>query len=408
MSATASTLGRDVRVIGLVGGAHGFSHFYQMILPPVFVLLKSEFQVSFTELGLLMTMMYAVSGTVQPVSGFLVDRFGARWILLGGLALLAGSTVGYALAGSYPVMMVLALSAGLGLSVFHPADMSILTGRVDPSRLGRAYAVHALCGNLGWAVAPPFIAGIAVLMDWRTAAAAAGAVGLAYVLVMFYWRDDLADEAAPVAGAATAAADDLATDLKLLASAPVVLCFCYFTLFAMAIVGVQSFGALSLMELHDLPFATATAALTAFLVASAVGVFVGGFAADRTPKHHLVAITGSTLASLFMFGVATVGGVALAVPALMVLSGFSLGLTTPSRDLIVRKVTPEGKTGRVFGFVYAGLDLGSLAMPVVLGWLLDRGDPKLVMVVVAVVMLVAVPTVMQVRRRSPRPAEEAA
>ena len=406
MSVATSTLGRDVKVIGLVGVAHGCSHFFQMILPPIFVILKIEFDVSFTALGLLVTLMYAASGTIQMISGFLVDRFGAKWILLAGLTICATATLAFSMAQSYEALIALAVAVGVGLSVFHPADLSILTHKVDPSRLGRAYAVHALCGNLGWAAAPPFVAGLAALTDWRTAVAAAGIVGLAYAALMLFWSKDLAGPLTVETGQDPSDGESLAADLRLLASAPVVLCFCYFTFFAMAIVGVQSFGALSLMELHGLPFGSATAMLTAFLISSAAGVFVGGFVADRTPRHHLLAMAGTALASAFMFGVATVSGSALAVPALMILSGFFLGLTMPSRDMIVRKVAPAGKSGRVFGFVYSGLDLGSLSMPVLLGWLLDRGDPKIVMLMVAVVLLVTVPTVLQVRRRSPRVAGE--
>ncbi len=406
MSVATSTLGRDVKVIGLVGVAHGYSHFFQMVLPPIFVILKVEFDVSFTALGLLATLMFAASGTGQMIAGFLVDRVGARRILLSGLAICSLATLAMSVTQSYEALVALAVIVGIGLSVFHPADLSILTRKVNPARLGRAYAVHALCGNLGWAVAPPFVAGLAALFDWRTAVASAGAAGLAYVAFMLFWSRDLADE--PVVEAKRQDADEetFAADIRLLSSAPIVLCFCYFTFLAMAIIGVQSFGALSLMKLHGLPYGSATAALTAFIIASAGGVFVGGIIADRTPRHHVTAMIGTTLSGVFMFGVATAGGSVLAVQAFMVLSGFFLGLTTPSRDMIVRKVTPEGKAGRVFGFVYAGLDLGSLSMPVFLGWLLDRGDPKIVILVVAAILLVTVPTVMQVRRRSPDTVKE--
>ncbi len=408
MSVATSTLGRDVKVIGLVGVAHGYSHFFQMVLPPIFVILKTEFDVSFTALGLLATLMFTASGTGQMIAGFLVDRLGARRILLAGLAICSLATLAMSVAQTYEVLVALAIVVGIGLSVFHPADLSILTRKVNPTRLGRAYAVHALCGNLGWAVAPPFVAGLAALFDWRTAVASAGAAGLAYVAFMLFWSRDLADEPVLETKRADQEEETFASDLRLLSSAPIVLCFCYFTFLAMAIIGVQSFGALSLMKLHGLPYGAATAALTAFIIASAAGVFAGGIIADRTPRHHVTAMIGTTLSGVFMFGVATVSGSILAVQALMVLSGFFLGLTTPSRDMIVRKVTPEGKAGRVFGFVYAGLDLGSLSMPVFLGWLLDRGDPKIVILVVAGILLVTVPTVMQVRRRSPQPAEETA
>ena len=408
MSVATSTLGRDVKVIGLVGVAHGYSHFFQMVLPPIFVILKVEFDVSFTALGLLATLMFAASGTGQMIAGFLVDRIGARRILLSGLAICSLATLAMSVAQSYEVLVALAVVVGIGLSVFHPADLSILTRKVNPARLGRAYAVHALCGNLGWAVAPPFVAGLAALFDWRTAVASAGAAGLAYVAFMLFWSRDLADEPVVETKWQDPEEESFAADIRLLSSAPIVLCFCYFTFFAMAMVGMQNFGALSLMKLHGLPFASATAVLTGFLIASAVWVFIGGIIADRTPRHHALAMLGTALGSVFMFGVAMVSGIALAVPVLMIFSGFAIGLTMPSRDMIVRKVTPDEKTGRVFGFVYAGLDLGSLAMPVLLGWLLDRGDPKMAMLVVATVLLVTVATVMQVGRRSAKPAPETA
>lgn len=400
MSVATSTLGRDVKIIALVSVAHGYSHFFQMILPPIFVVLKTEFDVSFTALGLLMTAMYGASGAGQMIAGFLVDRFGARRILLAGLTICSSATVALAMAQSYQALIVLAIAIGIGLAVFHPADLSILTRKVNSRRLGRAYAMHALCGNLGWAAAPPFVVGLVALYDWRTAVAAAGVVGLAYTAFMFIWSDDLRSEPAEETHHEVTHSEAPQTDFQLLLSAPILLCFCYFTFFAMATIGIQSFGALSLMKLHDLTFGTATTALTAFLIASAVGVFVGGIIADRTSRHHLLAMTGTTLASVFMFGVVAVTNSTFAVLALMVLAGFFLGTTTPSRDLIVRKATPSGKAGRVFGFVYSGLDLGSLTMPVLLGWLLDRGDPKLVMLTIAILLLVTVPTVLQVRRRT--------
>ena len=402
MSVATSTLGRDAKVIGLVGIAHGYSHFYQMVLPPIFVILKIEFDVSFTALGLLATLMFTASGIFQLISGFLVDRVGGRSILLAGLTVCSAGTLLLAFADSFETLVATAIVIGIGLSVFHPADLSILTQKVNPKRLGRAYAVHGICGNLGWAVAPPFVAGLAALYDWRTAVAASGIAGLIYVGVMLIWGGALADDRTVESNAETVEAQSIASDIRVLASAPILLCFTYFTFMAMAIVGVQSFGALSLMELHDLQFGAATAALTTFMVSAAVGVFVGGIFADRTPRHHIIAMTGTGLSSIFMFSVATIGGSAIVVMALMMLSGFFLGLAMPSRDMIVRKVTPAGKSGRVFGFVYAGLDLGSLSMPVMLGWMLDRGDPKIVLLVVAALLLVTVPTVMQVRRHSPR------
>ncbi|MDE0944030.1 MAG: MFS transporter [Alphaproteobacteria bacterium] len=188
------SLGRDIRVMGLVGAAHWASHFFHLVLPSVFLLLKDEFGVSYAALGLLTTVLYGSSGIAQTAAGFLVDRFGARRILLSGLTLLSVATLACGLVASYWMLLPLSILAGIGNSVFHPADLSILTAKVSTHRLGRGYATHALCGNLGWAAAPIFMIGIAQAWDWRVAVICAGLIGLAIVAAFMIWGADLADE----------------------------------------------------------------------------------------------------------------------------------------------------------------------------------------------------------------------
>ena len=403
MSVSTIPLGRDLKVMGLVGSAHAASHFFHLILPPLFPILKAEFGVSYIALALLTTLFYAASGFAQTVAGFLVDHFGARRVLLAGLSLLSISVIGYGFTSEYWMLMVLSVFAGLGNSVFHPADLSILTSKVSPARLGRAYATHGLCGNLGWAVAPVFVGTIALYADWRTAAIAAGLVGLAIVVAFVFWGADLAegDREAPATPPPTEGrAESVARNLRVLLSPTIVSCFLYFAFLAAALIGVQSFGVAAMQQLYAVEFTTATAGLTAFLVGAAGGIFAGGILADRTDRHDLIAMAGVGLAALVLAAIgAQAMTVALVVPALA-LAGFFSGTTGPSRDMLVRKVTPKGATGRIFGFVYSGLDLGSSLMPLALGWLMDGGRADQVFYACTLMLFVTMATVVQVRKRS--------
>lgn len=398
-----SEIRRDARVIGLVGSAHLTSHFFHLALPPLFPVLKSEFGVPYLALGLLVSVFYAASGIGQTIAGFLVDRFGAPRVLLGGMSLLAGATGLAALAPSYWALIPVALLAGLGNSVFHPADYAILNASVDSRRLGRAYSIHSISGNLGWALAPVFIIGLTGMFGWRVALVAAACAGLTVVLLLASQKHAFADHRAPAGGRLASAPMGLADDARLLLAAPLLIAFAYFALLATAQVGLQTFMVSALVALYQAPLALATGALTGFLLGSSAGILVGGVLADRTQRHDLVAAGGMLLAATVTL---TVAG-SLPPPALLavvtLLAGFCLGATSPSRDMLVRAATPTGASGKVFGFVYSGLDLGSSLTPLVFGWLLDRGEPRAVFVVAAGLMVATIATVVQLRRQ-PTPA----
>ena len=407
-AAAAAPAGRDVKVMSLIGLAHAGSHFYQLVLPPLFPLLAAEFGVSNTELGLLMTAFYVCSGLGQAGAGFLVDRFGARSMLFLGFGLLSLSTLAYGLVPSFWMLAPLMVLAGFGNCVFHPADYSILTASIDERRLGRAYGVHTLGGNLGWAAAPVAVLTLATLFDWRTALVAVGAAGLPVLALLVLFRGSLRDDRAAAKRSAAARPGDPSGGLAPLFSRPVLMCFVYFLLLSMALIGVQSFLPTTLLALYGTPAVTAGTALTGFLVGGAAGVMVGGVLADRSRRHAAVVAFGLTGAAALLL---LVGSVALSEAALIgavLLAGFLSGTTTPSRDMLVRAASPKGATGRVFGFVYSGLDAGSAFAPAVIGLMLDRGHPALVFWFVAVALLAAAASALLLRqgvRRLPQPAE---
>ena len=393
----------QARVIGLIALAHGASHFYQLALPPLFPHLKEAFAVSYTELGTLMTVFYVSSGVFQTAAGFLVDRFSARAVLLSGLALLCVAVLLMGFAPAFWMLFPLAVLAGLGNSVFHPADLSILTASIRRTRHGRAYGFHTLGGNLGYALAPIVMVGLALELGWRSALIVAGAGGLLLLLVLFLNRHlflDASDEEPaaprPRASEAPAAAGHgwlaaVRQGVAPLVSVPVLLCFAFFIFLSGATIGLQSFFPALMNQLYGLPVAEGAPLLSVFLFGASGGVLLGGFMAERAGSRHQLVI-GAGLASAAAFFVAISLGLfpsaVLGVP--FALAGILVGLTFPSRDMLVRETAAADARGRVFGFVYSGLDTGAAVAPLVVGLLLDHGDPRAVMWLIAALLLLGV------------------
>ena len=392
-TAPAGSFRHDVRVIGLISVAHGFSHFFQLALPPLFPLLRGEFDVSWTLLGLLVGVFYAASGVTQFTSGFVVDRIGAKGVLLSGLSLLAGGTVLAALTpGVYWLFPIVALM-GVGNGVFHPADFAILNANIAARRLGYAYSMHGVGGNLGYALAPIIGFALATAFGWRAALATMGVLGLLAVGVFATQRHVLTSLRAPDAHEHT-----LKGSFALFAQPAIALCFAYFIVQTTASVGLQTFLPAGLNTGLAVPLVLATSAVTAYLLGGTIGILAGGFLAARTTRHDRVATTG-LLAGAALLTLVAWGGVPIPmIVPLFALVGFALGTTGPSRDLIVRNATPKGAAGRVYGFVYSGLDLGAMLGPVWFGLMLDHDMGREMFYAVAALLVVAVGTVMQVRR----------
>ena len=400
MVSEATAIRRDGRVLGLIGTGHFLSHFYMMCLPPLFPLLKDEFGVSYAGLGLILTITYAASGIAQTPMGFVVDRKGPFVVLTTGLALLAGAMALIAVAPSYWAVLVLAAVAGVGHSVFHPADYAILSAAIDPRRMGRAFSMHTFSGHLGWAAAPATVIFLAALLGWRAALAVLGMVGLAVMLAMLTQRQALTivletKQGPPGSGASSTEAK---AGVRLLTSAPILLFFLFFFVTAMTSSGIRSFAVAAMAALHGTPLTAASTALTGFLVASALGVLIGGLMVDRTRRHDLIAAAAllGTAAAMAVIGTVSLTGAALI--ALFTVMGLAQGMVRPARDMLVRAVTPRNASGKVFGFVSTGLSVGGAVTPILFGWILDQGAPQAIFYLLAAFMLIAVMAIVAGRR----------
>ena len=401
MRTIAPELKHDAEVIGLVGFAHLFSHFLQLILAPLFPLIKDEFGVGYAALGLMVSVMYTVSGVSQTMAGFIVDRYGGRSVLLFGMITFSLALVLTGLASSYWMLIAIAVLAGLGNSVFHPADFAILNAKVDPKRLGYAFSTHGIGGNFGWLAAPVFSIAVSTVYGWRVATIAAGVLGLV-ITAFIASRKVLAD--APAGGvhrdrAQTGPARGIAAEARTLMSLPVVKCFAFFTFHAMALIGLQTFSVSVTTAFYGVSLVSASAAMSGFLVGGIAGMVAGGFVAARSSRHNLNAGAGMLLGAACTLMLASGAVPTGMLTGVMFLIGFFTFSTQPSRDILVRGVTPPGATGKVYGFVYSGLDLGSTLVPPLYGWMLDKQVPQWVFGSAAGFMLLAMATVVSLRTR---------
>ena len=415
-SPAASPLRQDAAVIGLVGVAHSVSHFSQLLLAPLFPWLKAEFNVSYTQLGLLLTVFFVTSTAVQAASGFVVDRFGPRPVLLLGLSLLGLAALGYANSHSYAMLAASAVVAGIGNGVFHPVDYTLLNRKVHKSRLGHAYSAHGITGTLGWALAPALMVPVALASGWRVAMLCAAAVAFAVLALLWWQRERLALETADSLPAKTAAAPGGANaqisapaaegPFDFLRIPAVWMCLLFFLLYAVVLSAVQSFAPEAARQLHAVPVHLVAACLSIYMVCSASGMVLGGFLAADAARCERVVGIGMGLAAVIALSVAYLPIAAAMVPVMFGLMGAVSGSAGPSRDMLVKRSTPDNASGRVFGVVYSGLDIGQAIAPLVFGRLMDLHQYRSVWVGLALVQGLLIVSAFNVRRvrRVPRPA----
>ena len=374
---------QDARIIALIGTGHFLSHFYMLCLPPLFLVWREEFGVSYAELGLTVALMSGTTALLQTPVGFAVDRYGARPFLVGGTLIMALAISGMAFAPGVWALWLLAILSGVGNSVIHPADYAILAGSIRQERMGRAFAMHTFTGNLGFALAPPVIALLMTVMGWREALLLVGLLGVPVVGAILLQSRILKDQAKPKT------ADEAGqSGRELLLSRPMLLFFAFFLLSAAAGSGIQAFVITVLGKLWATPIATASMVLTGYMAGATGGTLIGGWFVDRAKGGGVMGfMTILTLFAMAMFLV--LGLVALpeiALPGVGLLAGLAMGASRTPRDVMLKDACPPGQIGKVFGFVSSGLPLGGAITPVPLGFLIDMGYPVLVLPVVAVLL----------------------
>jgi len=401
---TAAADRPEWKVLSLIGAAHLVSHVYFLLLPPLFPLLKDEFAATYTELGLALAAYALASSVGQTPVGFLVDRIGGRALLAGGVLVQGLTALAVAFADTYWVIVALFGVAGLASTVYHPADYAILSASIPRARLGRAFSVHNLTGNIGSAVTPPTMIALTALWNWRAAIAAIGLLSILLALVLHWQRDALAEEQVDADETPGAAGHGEARGLALLVSPPILTAFAFCVLSSIAFSAISTYVVAAVVEMHRVPLAAANAVLTGFLAGSAAGILIAGFFVDRARNPAWLAMVSTALSAIILTAVGFAAPSIAGLLAAIALIGACAGVVQPARDLLVRHVTPAGATGAVFGFLSTGFAIGSAVTPIVFGWVLDHGDPRWLYWLAAGFLLVSLPTLGGIRRRVNAPA----
>jgi FSR family fosmidomycin resistance protein-like MFS transporter len=389
-----SERGAEYRAIGLVSAAHFVNHFQYLVLPPLFPLLKAQLGIGFVELGLALTVSSVVGVAAQLPVGYLVDRVGSRRMLVLALLLAGLAFLGFGLAPSYRSMLLAIVFIGLANSVFHPADYSLLSAKVAPVRLGRAFSIHTFSGFLGNAVAPVTMIALAAGLGLNIALMAPGILALVVAIPLVLARG-IDNDVVPVHSPHTAP-EGRGGGMTAILTPTILGLTGFFALMSLSGSGISNFSVVALTSAFGTSLSVANLALTAYLSAQALGVLAGGFIADLTRRHAEVAAVGYAFNACIVLAIGTAGFDA--VPLILAMSGAGLlgGMIMPSRDMLVRAAAPAGAMGRTFGIVTSGFGIGGMIGPLMFGFAMDQGAPQwvfgisvMLMIAVAVVALVS-------------------
>lgn len=382
---------QDFLLITLLGVAHGLSHYFHLVIPALFPWIIPEFGTSYAQMGAVMTVFFIVSSLGQATSGVLVDKLGPKVCLYGGVGLLMVSGFLFSVAQNYLWFYPVAAFAGLGNSVFHPTDYSIMNRCITNERLPFAFSIHSVVGNIGWAVAPVLMVGVATFTgSWRLAAATSGAMAL-IVLAMLLMHNSLFDRALASGNGLTQEqkkeekGDAGFGFLKLLV---IWLCFLFFFCNSFALGILQNFAPSIFNATYHVGLEIATGGLTAYMIGSIIGVLSGAYVAKVFKRSDHVIAASMSVSAVMSILLASQGLGPWCVLPLMFLMGLGVGVATPSRDLLIRgacmKFLGTNSFGRVYGFTYCGMDVGQTLAPLVAGPLLDAGFFSLALVLVGV------------------------
>ena len=410
MATSSASLARDIRVTSVISGGHMFSHYYFMVFGPIMPLLAAELDFTYTMLAVILSAYSFSSFAVQTPFGFLVDKYGARGPLISGLFTMGASIAGLGFASEFWHFIVLYSIAGMANSVFHPADYAILSASVNNSRMGRAFGVHLFSGHFAWVICPGTMLGAAALWGWRGAFIAVGLVGVAYALFMLTQWAALEDGRDARAAAKRVKSEENKTKkhdpeslhegIRLLLTFPIVMCMLFFVFLTLGFTGIRTFFVAAMEVMNGMSLANSNGALTGFIIGSTIGITAGGVLADKIGPQIWLAAVSLVGAGILIIVSGTVPMTTVMLFTVMTLAGTFLGLLLPSRDLLVRQVTPDGSMGKVMGFLSTGMMGAAAVAPLIFGYFLDLGQPLWVFWISGIFVAFALFTFVSTAQRS--------
>ncbi len=361
-------------VVGLVSGSHVVNHLYLVLFPPILATLAADFDVGLAALGVAMGLGAFVNTVLQLPYGYLSDNYD-RTLTLGlclGLGALGAAIL--AVAPTFEWLLFGQVVLGAGVAGHHPAHFPLLSDATPEGLRGRAYSVHGLAGNLGFAAPPVVILGVTALpgTTWRHAFALIAAVGGVYGVLacglLRYRVSDAITRPNPSERTTTGSRLDRArTELRALLGAPPILGLAVVAMLAsMAFWGVTSYVVVLLEDVYGVDATVAGLTLTAMFVVGAGLILVGGALVDRFRSGPVLAgayaLVGLAVALLALGAVSPLVAVGVAV-----LAGSLGSLGLPARDKLADVLSSRGDLGRNFAIVTIGIMAGNTVAPPLFG-----------------------------------------
>lgn len=409
LSIPERTAGREYHLMIVVGIAHAMSHYAQLVLAMLSSMITVYFGVDMIHIGFVITTFYVTSCLAQAISGFIVDKIGARPVMYFGLIFMILGLAGYALSVSYWMLFPAAIVLGMGTGIFHPTDYTLLNKLISSKRLGQAYSVHGITGNIGWALTPITVVPIATFYNsWQAGVwAAALLIGIVLLVMVFnfntlnqdqYEPKKLIQKSAKTSQQENTHSGDSGSTFGFMKLPIIWMCMLFFFFYAVSNSAIQSFSKNAVQGLFGLETNSAAICVTFYMLGSGVGMFWGGYLASVPSRCEKIVAIAFSVSAVIALVLAFAPLNSLLVYAMFILMGFFTGTAGPSRDLIVKRSTPAGASGRVFGVVYAGMDVGQAAAPLLYAPLIDQQYFSGFFIALAVVEVVLVASVFNVKR----------
>ena len=370
MSATAATLSASApaqakpstayRILGFISSAHFVNDMMQSLILAMYPILKGEFSLSFSQIGLI-TLTYQLTASIlQPLVGFYTDKHPQRYALPMGMSSTLVGLLVLAFAPSFAFVLLAAALVGIGSAVFHP-ESSRIARLASGGQHGLAQSVFQVGGNTGTALGPLLAAAVVVpygqhSVAWFCLAALAGILLLSQVS-KWYATHHLAP------GAKKRAAVAASYPRKTVIGAVCVLLLLIFSKY-FYIAGLSSFYTFYLMQKFGLSVQSAQVHLFMFLLASAAGTVLGGPLGDRIGRKPVIwaSILGVAPFALLLPHANLFWTTALTVIIGLVLSSAFSAILVYAQELIPGKVGMV--SGLFFGFAFGMGGLGAALLGV--------------------------------------------
>lgn len=385
---------KQPRNVGLIGLVHGLNEFFSIALPPIIPLLVADLDITLAQAGILLTVFFAMYSVFQLPAGIISDRIGKKRILVGGLIVMAIGIFIASISQTYAMLLGAQVMAGIGGSTFHPAGMSLISDIESTETEGKAMGIFGFGGMGGIAAAPLVIGGLAAVVGWRLALAAAailGVLGTAIFVVLFVEEDrPRKSPSTDGAGQCQSTVDNTSTtdhirnrigqfleSVRIPLTGGIILLLVVTVIISMQGRAVQTFTTAYLFQFTDESTTIANLGFFSMLVAGSLASLWAGNIADRFDRGLLgFGLSGITalILGLTIF-VAMLGGIfdRLVFTLILIAWFFVIGVTmyaiVPIKNAMISAKAEREYSGRLFGFIQTASAVGSASGPAIFGWL---------------------------------------